>query len=240
MIRKFKRSLEKSVSEIISAVLLTAITISLGLALFYLANLWVSESLSRNRTIEIADTARFDFQPGIEAFSKNSDGSITIYLRIIRVGALSVTGIRPFISVETTSMELREPNMIWFLGAGNIMISKSINISYSDPIDPQNLPSTPAIIKFNQCSSQYIFAGLNLSKVYIKSDTSWISLADVIKGITLNTCMIPLPPAPLGQILIRIDIPSNVASSSNYIVISGWIMIDNNLFNVFNVLYRNI
>ncbi|MEZ0290435.1 MAG: hypothetical protein ABWJ42_05030 [Sulfolobales archaeon] len=238
------RRFRKSVSELISIVILTTIAISIGIGVFYLASLWVSDTIARNKRFEIADLARFDFQAGVEAFTNNPDGSITIYVRIIRVGALIVTGIQPFISVETTSREVREASLIWFVGLNNINVVDATSIAYSNPIDPQNLPPAPEIIQFNTCTSgsAQVFSGAGLSKVYVKSGDTWVALSDLSRGVSfrLNSCKIPLPPAPLGQILVRVTIPSSVASTSNYIVVSGWIMIDNYLFNVFNVLYRVI
>lgn len=239
---RIKSITRRAISELISVVMLTAIAISIGLGIFYLTSLWVSDIISRSKRFEIADLARFDFQASVEAYTINSDGSVSVYVRIIRVGALVVTGIQPFVSIEATSGEVREASLIWFTDLRSVRVLDVSSIAYSDPIDPQKLPPAPMLVQFNRCdqTSQYIFRGSGLSKVYVKSGDTWILLSDLVRGASfvLSTCKIPLPPMPLGQILINATIPSDIISSSNYIVISGWIMIDNYLFNVFNVLYR--
>lgn len=238
------RFLRKAVSELISTVILTAVALSIGLAMFYLVNNWVSETYQRSRIFNLADNAVYDFNVNIEAFARNPAGGYDLYVRIIRIGGLQVSGLAIFISVEATNSLLKKGSDIWSLPTSEIyVLDAGSYVAFSDPIDPATIPSTPSVLRFTQCSSSpgslYTFKGSSLVQLYIRSMDQWVSLGDFRRDLVISLCKIPLPPAPLGHILVKVSFPSAIAGYQN-IVVSGWVVIGGKVFNIFNVLYRNI
>jgi len=238
-----RRVFKQAVSELISTILLTSIAIAVGLVAFYMINNWAYDVYQRSRIFNLADNAIYDFNANIEAYSKSENG-YNIYIRIIRIGGLQISGMSIFISVEATNIMLKSGSEIWSVSTSDLYILDAERyISFSDPIDPINMPSSPKLISFTSCGStaQNIirFNRQNNRDLYIRSLDQWVSLGDFKKDLTMTLCKTPLPPAPLGHIIVNISLPAPVANYQN-IVISGWIMIGGKMFNIFNILYRNM
>ncbi len=221
-------------SELISTILLTGIVLAIGSVLFYTALTWSGDYTYRARILNIAEGTRYDFDVGIEDAYSDSN-NLYLLIHIIRIGSVELTGVSPLISVETTNDLLSVPDKIWFV---NLTIISATGVYYSQPAEPANIQS--GLITYTQCSSSSTgLIQLSAKKAYVKSMNEWVVFGDYTKNIyRVEMCKLPLPPAPLGQLFVKISIPLN--SVGRYVVISIWIMVGDTAYNIKNVLYPNI
>ena len=201
--------------------------------MFYVTLQWSSNLSYQSRVKDIAESSRYDFSARIEYAYRDSSGNLLLIIQLIRIGSLYLQGVSPLISIETTSNVLSEPDKIWFTSY-NI---PQIEVSYSQPLQPSQLGSGQ--LSFTSCSTSGSLITVQKSNVFIKSLGDWVSLRDLstTKIYYLSFCKLPLPPAPLGQLVIYVNIPS---LTDTYVVISLWIMIGDKAYNIKNILYPNI
>jgi hypothetical protein len=229
------KRLSKAQTEIISTIILTSIGIAIGSALFYLTLTWVNDYSYKIRISNTVEGSRYDFYVGIED-AYVADNTLYLVVRIIRIGSLQLVGVSPLITAEATNNLLTEPGRIWYTNFQMISVD---NVYYSEPFEPSNVIVEQ--LSFTQCNTPSNgLIMLSSSYLYVKAQDGWVSLKDVTRGVSssVDLCKLPLPPAPLGQLVVKIGVPQGY--QWKYIVVSLWIMIGNNAYNIENIIYPNI